>query len=417
MQGLARVICTVAFAAFAAAPAVRAQDTGEQDGAVYKMTDDQGSDAGFNAWRAAFRTRALAQGVSAVVFDEALSAAEFLPAVVDRDRRQDEFSKTIWDYLDKAVSDDRIAAGQKALKKNAALFDRIEARYNVDKYTVLAIWGLESAYGAVRGDLSTISALATLSYEGRRGAFFEGELITLLKIIQRGAVKPAQLRGSWAGAMGHTQFMPSSYERLAVNFDGKGGANIWDDDPTDALASTAAYLANAGWKKGESWGQEVRLPKGFDYDLAGNRTQKPISFWAGAGVVAADGAALPATGWGAVILPAGARGPAFLVYDNFAAIEAYNKADAYVIAVGHLADRIRGGAAFVQPWPRDLRALTLPEKIEMQQRLLDRGVMSGAADGKIGPLTVAAVKAFQRQIGVVPDGYPCLPILEQLRNG
>jgi membrane-bound lytic murein transglycosylase B len=397
------------------APLAWAQEAAEQGAVEQKMTVVEGSAEGFAAWRKDFRSRALAQGVSASVYDAALGAAEFLPAVVDRDRRQDEFTKTIWDYLDKAVSEDRIASGQKALKKHAALFDRIEARYGVDKYTVLAIWGLESAYGAVRGDISTVSALATLSYEGRRGEFFEAELVTLLKIVQRGAAKPAQLRGSWAGAMGHTQFMPSSYERLAVNFDGKGGANIWDDDPTDALASTAAYLANSGWKKGESWGQEVRLPARFDFDLAGSRTQKPMSYWAGLGVAAADGSALRDEGWGAVILPAGARGPAFLVYDNFAAIESYNKADAYVIAVGHLADRIRGGAEFVQSWPRDLRVLTLPEKIELQQHLLQRGVMSGEADGKIGPLTMAALKTFQRQIGVVPDGYACLPALEQLR--
>jgi membrane-bound lytic murein transglycosylase B len=391
------------------------QEAAEQGAPEQEAAVEQGSTEGFAAWRHEFRTRALSQGVSASVYDAALGTAEFLPAVVDRDRRQDEFTKTIWDYLDKAVSQDRIAAGQKALKQHAALFDRIEARYGVDKYTVLAIWGLESAYGAVRGDVSTISALATLAYEGRRAAFFEAELVTLLQMVQRGAARPAQLRGSWAGAMGHTQFMPSSYARLAVSFDGKAGANIWDDDPTDALASTAAYLANAGWKTGESWGQEVRLPAGFDYDLAGSRTQKPMDYWAGLGVVPADGSALTGRGWGAVILPAGARGPAFLVYDNFAAIESYNKADAYVIAVGHLADRIRGGAEFVQSWPRDLRALTLPEKIEMQQHLLARGVMSGEADGKIGPLTMAALKAFQRQIGAVPDGYACLPVLEALR--
>lgn len=380
------------------------------------MPQDTLTAEGFAAWRTTFRTRALAQGVSSATFDEVMAQAEFLPKVVERDRRQDEFSKTIWDYLDKAVSDDRIASGKKALQKNAALFDKIEARYGVDKYAVLAIWGLESAYGAVRGDISTVSALATLSYEGRRAEFFEGELMTLLKIVQRGAATPAQLQGSWAGAMGHTQFMPSSYERLAVDFAGEGRANIWDDDPTDGLASAAAYLANSGWKKGAPWATEVRLPAGFDYDQAGSRTQKPMSHWAGLGVVPADGSAPADVGWSALILPAGARGPAFLVYDNFAAIETYNKADAYVIAVGHLADRIRGAGAFVQEWPRDLRALTLPEKIELQERLIARGVLSGDADGKIGPLTVAAVKAFQRQTGAVVDGYPCVPVLEALRK-
>lgn len=380
------------------------------------MPQDTLTAEGFAAWRTTFRTRALAQGVSSATFDEVMAQAEFLPKVVERDRRQDEFSKTIWDYLDKAVSDDRIASGKKALQKNAALFDKIEARYGVDKYAVLAIWGLESAYGAVRGDISTVSALATLSYEGRRAEFFEGELMTLLKIVQRGAATPAQLQGSWAGAMGHTQFMPSSYERLAVDFAGEGRANIWDDDPTDGLASAAAYLANSGWKKGAPWATEVRLPADFDYDQAGSRTQKPMSHWSGLGVVPADGSALADAGWSALILPAGARGPAFLVYDNFAAIETYNKADAYVIAVGHLADRIRGAGAFVQEWPRDLRALTLPEKIELQERLIARGVLSGDADGKIGPLTVAAVKAFQRQTGAVVDGYPCVPVLEALRK-
>ncbi len=380
------------------------------------MPQDTLTAEGFAAWRTTFRTRALAQGVSSATFDEVMAQAEFLPKVVERDRRQDEFSKTIWDYLDKAVSDDRIASGKKALQKNAALFDKIEARYGVDKYAVLAIWGLESAYGAVRGDISTVSALATLSYEGRRAEFFEGELMTLLKIVQRGAATPAQLQGSWAGAMGHTQFMPSSYERLAVDFAGEGRANIWDDDPTDGLASAAAYLANSGWKKGAPWATEVRLPADFDYDQAGSRTQKPMSHWSGLGVVPADGSALAAAGWSALILPAGARGPAFLVYDNFAAIETYNKADAYVIAVGHLADRIRGAGAFVQEWPRDLRALTLPEKVELQERLIARGVLSGDADGKIGPLTVAAVKAFQRQTGAVVDGYPCVPVLEALRK-
>ncbi len=408
-------ICAVALAAGLCAPVTLAQDLEPQAEAGQSMMDDLGSVAGFEAWRTGFRPRALAQGVSAGLFDQAMAQTRFLPEVVERDRKQNEFSKTIWDYLDKAVSEDRIAAGQRALRKNAALFDRIEARYHVDKYTVLAIWGLESAYGAVRGDIDTLSALATLSYEGRRAEFFEAELLILLKILQRGAAKPAQLRGSWAGAMGHTQFMPSSYERLAVDFNGDGSRNIWDDDPTDALASTAAYLADAGWRPGQAWGQELRLPAGFDYDLAGSRTQRPMAFWRGLGVVAAEGAALPAANWGAVILPAGARGPAFMVYDNFAAIESYNKADAYVIAVGHLSDRLRGGAGFVQAWPRDLRALTLPEKIEMQQRLLARGMMSGAADGKIGPLTVAAVKAFQRSSGGLVDGYPCLPVLEALR--
>ncbi|GLS88711.1 murein transglycosylase [Cypionkella aquatica] len=386
---------------------------------------EDGSEAGLQAWITDFRGRALAAGISSASFEAGMAGVHFLPSVIERDRKQDEFTKTIWDYLDKAVSEDRIAAGQKALKAHGPLLDQIEARYGVDKHVVLAIWGLESAYGLVRGDIDTRSALATLAYDTRRGAFFEAELIAALQILQSGAVQPADMVGSWAGAMGHTQFMPSSYLKLAVAFDGTGKPDIWRDDPSDALASAAAYLANAGWKKAERWGDEVRLPAGFDYGLAGDRTAKPMSVWGQMGVSLPDGSALPEGGWAALLLPeggwaalllpAGARGPAFLVYDNFAAIEAYNKADSYVIAVGHLADRIAGGPAFQASWPHDLRALTLEERREMQSLLLARGVYAGTADGKIGPLTVAAVKAFQRRNAMVPDGYPSLEILQALR--
>lgn len=405
------VICLVAWAGFAPAQEVDAVELNAGAGDVI----ENGSEAGLQAWMIGFRGRALAAGISSGTFDRGMAGVQFLPQVIERDRKQDEFTKTIWDYLDKAVSEDRIVAGQKALQAYGPLLDQIEAAYGVDKHVVLAIWGLESAYGLVRGDIDTASALATLAYDTRRGAFFEAELIAALQILQSGAVVPAAMVGSWAGAMGHTQFMPTSYLKRAVDFDGQGRPDIWSDDPTDALASSAAYLANAGWKDGGRWGDEVRLPEGFDYSLAGDRTQKPLSTWAAMAVTLPDGAALPAAGWAALLLPAGARGPAFLVYDNFAAIEAYNKADAYVIAVGHLADRIAGGSGFKASWPRDLRALTLEERREMQSLLLTAGVYAGTADGKIGPLTIAAVKAFQRARGLVPDGYPSLEILHALR--
>lgn len=398
---LLRVGVAVALAALAA-PVAKGQEM------------QAGTEAGLQDWIAGFRGRALAAGISSATFEAAMSGVQFLPDVVERDRKQDEFTKTIWDYLDKAVSEDRIAAGQKALKAHAALLEQIEARYGVDRHVVLAIWGLESAYGAVRGDIPTLSALATLAYDGRRGDFFEAELVGALRIVQAKDVAPARMLGSWAGAMGHTQFMPSSFLAYAVDYDGNGKPDVWGDDPTDALASTAAYLAKFGWKKGGRWGDEVVLPAGFDYELAGNRTQKPLSAWAALGLRAVGGD-LPQDGWAALLLPAGARGPAFLVYDNFAAIEAYNKADSYVIAVGHLADRIRGDGPFVSHWPRDLRALTLPERIEMQSLLLRAGVYGGEADGKIGPLTLSAVKAFQKSQGLIPDGYPSLDVLNRLR--
>ena len=379
------------------------------------MTVENPTPQGLADWLTAFRPRALAAGITPRTLDQTLPGIRFRPDVVDRDRKQDEFTKTIWDYLDKAASDDRIAAGRKALAKYDALLDQIEARYQVDRTVVLAVWGLESAYGAVRGDIPVLDALATLSYDARRGEFFEAELIAALRIVQDGAVTPVRFTGSWAGASGHTQFMPSSVLATAVDFDGQGKPDLWSDDPSDGLASAAAYLAKAGWQQGLPWGLEVTLPAGFDIGQSGRRTQKPLTFWRATGITLANGAALPGDGWAALLLPAGVRGPAFLVTDNFAAIEAYNKADAYVIAVGHLADRINGGDPIRHPWPRDLRALTLPERQEMQSRLMTEGLYSGEADGKVGPLTLAAVKAFQTAQGTAPDSYASLDILTALR--
>jgi lytic murein transglycosylase len=384
----------------------------QQETPMMPPLEDYSKD-GFLMWQAQFKARALAQGISEQVFQTAFAQVQFLPDVITKDRSQGEFTRTIWDYLDRAVSDDRIAQGRRMLEKYAALFDQIEARFLVDKAVIAAIWGLESAYGAVRGDIPTVSALASLAYEGRRAAFFEAELIALLQSLAEGAVKPEQLFGSWAGAMGHTQFMPSSYRSLAVSFSQNPAANIWDDDPADALASAAAYLAKAGWNMGLPWGVEVVLPAGFDYEIAGNRTQRPASAWGEMGVKSANGQDLPDV-WAALLLPAGAGGPAFLITDNFAAIETYNRADSYVIAVGHLADRLRGGGPFVQNWPRDLRALTLAERRMMQQKLYDLGLYAGEADGKIGPLTVAAIKALQRGKGVIPDGYASTKVLDLL---
>jgi len=375
----------------------------------------EGSTAGLQTWIAGFRGRALTAGISASVFDGAMRGLTHLPDVVRRDRNQNEFTKTIWDYLDTATSDDRVAGGIAALAKHGDLLNRIEAAYGVDKAVVVAIWGLESAYGAVRGDVRTLEALATLAYDGRRGAFFEAQLLAALQILQSGDTTADRMLGSWAGAMGHTQFMPTSYQTFAVDFTGDGKRNIWGDDPADALASTAAYLAKNGWTKGQLWGLEVRLPGGFDYGQSGERVKRTVAEWQALGVQPWGGGALPDHGLASVLLPGGAKGAAFLIFSNFQVIETYNTADAYVIAVGHLADRIRGGAPIQAAWPREYRALTLPERIEMQSRLGAAGFDAGGADGKIGPLTIAAVRAFQRAEGLVPDGYPSLDILTRLR--
>jgi membrane-bound lytic murein transglycosylase B len=374
-----------------------------------------GTQDGLNDWITAFKPRALVAGIANDTFMRAFQGVTFSPAIVEKDRNQNEFTKTIWDYLDKAVSDLRITNGQDAMARHAALLDRIEATYGVEKEIVLAVWGLESSFGAFMGDTHLISALATLAYDGRRGAFFEQQLIAALTILQAGDITPEKMTSSWAGAMGHTQFMPTSYLATAVDFNADGRRDIWGDDPADALASTAAYLAKAGWKHGHLWGIEVRLPDGFDYDNSGDRVTKTVADWQALGVRLMDGADLPDDGPANIRLPAGAKGAAFLTFANFRAIEAYNAADAYVIGIGHLADRLAGGPPIQHPWPREDRALQLDERVALQQLLTLAGFDSGGADGKIGPKTIAAIKAFQRSRGLLTDGYASLDVLNLLQ--
>jgi lytic murein transglycosylase len=412
-----RVLWVFAMMTALAAPA-GAQSLNTSEGEAAPQGDDrvdQGSQAGLQAWLPAFRDRALAAGLTAQTLDQALGDLRFDEGLIKKDRNQSEFTKTIWDYLDTAVSDDRVVPGVRALKRHADLFARIEAEYGVEQEVVAAIWGLESAYGTFRGTVPTINALATLSYDARRSAFFEGQLIAALKIIQNGDVTPAAMQGSWAGAMGHTQFMPGSWWEFAVDFDGDGKRDIWGDDPADALASTANYLRHWGWTKGQPWGLEITLPKGFDYDQTTERVRKPVAEWAALGVRPMAGGDLPDGGLASVLLPGGARGAAFLIFSNFQVIERYNTADAYVIAVGHLADRLRGGPPIKADWPRELRALTLPERKELQTLLTQSGFDAKGVDGRIGPNTIAAVKAWQKANGRIPDGYASLEVLEALR--
>ncbi|MEM6384683.1 MAG: lytic murein transglycosylase [Pseudomonadota bacterium] len=373
------------------------------------------SNTSFQRWIDRFRARARAAGIRDQVFNAAFQGVRYNPEIIKRDRNQSEFTKQIWEYLDSAASETRVKNGRAALRKHQRVLKEIEARYGVEAEVVAAVWGLESAYGAFRGSEPVIEALATLAFDGRRGRFFESQLIAALKIIQSGDVPPRRMTGSWAGAMGHTQFIPTSYLSYAVDFRGDGKRDIWSDDPTDALASTAAYLKRFGWTKGQPWGVEVRLPRGFDYRQTGERVKKSPNQWSALGVRDTSGARVPNYGRASILLPAGAAGAAFMIFDNFHVIERYNTADAYVIGVGHLSDRIRGDGPIRANWPRGDRNLRFAEKKEMQQLLTKRGFNTQGVDGVIGPNTIQAIRRFQSAQGMTPDGYASYEILRRLR--
>lgn len=393
-------------------PKMRSNDMAGQAKVALDLATSQ---AGLDAWIAEFKPRARAQGITENTLVNAFRGVRLDEDVIRRDRNQSEFTKTIWEYLSSAASQTRIANGKSALSKHQRTLEAIERRYGVDKEVVVAIWGLESAYGTFRGSNNVIQSMATLAYEGRRSAFFEEQLVAALRIIQDGDTSPQNMTGSWAGAMGHTQFMPTSYLSNAVDFNGDGRRDIWSDDPTDALASTAAYLKNAGWNKGQPWGLEVQLPAGFDYTLADRKIKKTPGAWARMGVRDMNGGTVPDHGKASILLPAGARGAAFMIFDNFAAIERYNPADAYVIGVGHLSDRIDGGPPIRAGWPTGDRALTFAERKEMQRRLTQAGFDTKGVDGRVGPKTIDAIRAYQKKRGLVPDGYASVTLLQGLR--
>jgi lytic murein transglycosylase len=280
---------------------------------------------------------------------------------------------------------------------------------------VTAVWGLESFYGERRGNVPVISALSTLAYEGRRAEFFEQQLIAALKILQNGDVTPERMTGSWAGAMGHTQFIPTSYLAYAVDFTGDGRRDIWSEDPTDAIASTAAYLAKSGWTRGQPWGVEVRLPAGFNTGQSGRGTTRSPADWAAQGVRDMAGRAVPDHGAASILIPAGPQGPAFMVFRNFTVITRYNNAESYVIGVGHLSDRLRGGPAIQGDYPPDAQGMTIADRQAMQRGLTRAGFDTEGSDGVIGPKTRAAISAYQARAGIAITGEPSLDLLARLR--
>lgn len=371
----------------------------------------------FSAWmQQVLKPRVLALQIRADVFDHALGGSRLLLEVLQRQEQQKEFSLPIWEYLDIAASDERARNGRQMLRRYRDLFIRIEQRFGVEPEVIAAIWGLESGYGTIRGSTPILPALATLAFRGRRGGFFEDELVAALRLIQTGQCRPQDLVGSWAGAIGHGQFMPSSVLAFAQDFDGDGRLGLTGDDPTDALASIANYLAKHGWRKGQPWGFAVDLPEGFDFGRSGLDQTRPSRDWARAGVTVAGGTPLPDYGPGSVLLPAGAGGVAFLVLRNFHVLLRYNRAEAYALGIGLLAERIGGAKPLEGPWPTEDRMLPAAEIGELQLLLSELGHETHDADGLRGPRTTRAVRSFQRAEGLVEDGYISAALLDRLRR-
>jgi membrane-bound lytic murein transglycosylase B len=370
----------------------------------------------FKGWLDGVWHEARGAGVSRATFDTATRGLTPDPSIGKSASNQAEFVKPIWEYVERAVSDKRISDGRDKLKEYTSILDALEAVYGVQRHYVLAIWGMETSYGSYLGDKNVIRSLATLGYRGRRRKFGRSQLIAALKILERGDVTAERMNGSWAGAMGHTQFIPTTYNAYAVDFDGDGRRDIWNSIP-DALASTANYLRVSRWQPGLPWGFEVAVPDGFDFARADGQTSRKISAWEGLGLSRPGGGRLPHREVEAkMLLPAGARGPVFLITPNFRCILRYNNASSYALSVGHLGDRIAGAEGFVQQWPVGDRPLARSERVELQRRLAQAGFSPGPADGVLGDKTRTAVRAYQRRIGAPPDGYASLKLLETLRQ-
>ncbi|MBU2287412.1 MAG: lytic murein transglycosylase, partial [Gammaproteobacteria bacterium] len=354
-------------------------------------------------------------GIRESTLQGALDGASYLPRVVELDRAQPEFTRAVWDYLDGAVTPRRIALGKERRFEIGSDVDAAAARYGVPASILIAIWGIESNYGSNYGSTPTIDALATLGFDGRRETWAREQLLAALKIIDNGDIDREHMIGSWAGAMGQTQFLPTNFLAYAVDADNDGRRDIWGS-MADVTASTANFLAQSGWRAGQPWGVEVQLPPGFDYARAEPALRQSSEQWATEGVRGVDGQLLPALPEASVLLPAGARGPAFLVGPNFRAILRYNNSTSYALAVGLLAQRLNDGPGVLTPWPRDLQMLTRSQIVDLQTALNQRGFAAGEPDGVMGPATRAGVRQYQRSVGIPADGYPTTELLARLQQ-
>ena len=369
----------------------------------------------FAHWKQEFAPRARAAGISEPTLKSALASAKLQPSIIKLDRSQPEFTRTPWQYLDTAVSAQRIKTGKLKMQEYEAALQSASQRYGVPAEIITAIWGMESNYGSNFGSFSAVDALATLAFDGRRAEWAQKELIAALRIIDNGDIDAAHMIGSWAGAMGNTQFLPSVFLQYAVDADSDGRRDIWGS-MADVAASTANYLASSGWTAEEPWGTEVHLPSHFDYARTELSTRQNSSAWAAEGVQSMSGQALPAMAGASIIAPAGVRGPAFMVGSNFRAILRYNNSTNYALGVSLLSSQLAGNGGVTADWPRELSAMTREQTKALQSALTQRGFATGAADGVMGPATRAGLRQYQQSQGLVADGYPTLELLQRLQS-
>ncbi len=372
--------------------------------------------ADLQAFIASFRSQAMAEGITAEVYDRAMTGLTPNERVVRALNTQPEFTRPIWKYIEGAVSQRRLDGGREQLAANTALFDGLESEYGVPREVLTAVWALESNFGQIKGNYNLFQALATLAYDGRRQNFGRSQLIAALKISQQEGIDPSQMTGSWAGAFGHTQFIPTTFLAYAVDGDGDGVRDLWNSH-ADALASAASYLERSGWSSDRDWGTEVRLPEGFNYALANADVRRSISAWSAAGVRRITDEAMPASDVQAeIILPAGAAGPAFLITGNFEAIMRYNPATSYALAISYLSDGLRGRPGIFGAWPYGEDQLSLRQRVTIQEGLEDLGYPTGGADGIIGPNTRQAIRDYQTARGLTADGFPSAGLLTRILN-
>jgi membrane-bound lytic murein transglycosylase B len=371
----------------------------------------------FEEWLLDLRAEAMSRGITRETLDTSFASVEALiPRVLELDRSQPEFVQTFSGYMRNRLSDARISRGQQMLKEYADLFSRIQAEYGVQPHYLVSFWALESNFGDYTGGFSVINALATLAYDPRRSDMFRTELLTALRIIQEGHIAANSMTGSWAGAMGQCQFMPTTFYNYARDGDGDGRIDIWNSVP-DVMTSAANYLSKNGWRGDERWGREVILPAGFDFAHTGTGVRKTVTEWNRLGIRRVDGAPLGnADMLGSIVLPSGAQGPAFLTYQNFRTTMVWNRSTFYAISVGHLADRFVGGGPIVNMPSEEERPLSRNEVIELQTLLNSQGINVGNPDGIMGSMTRAGVRAYQERAGLPTDSYANFELLARLRS-